>query len=73
MVSEINNQNALKSIDQSDYLKTFKSLLQKKMGTSPTSTNRAAKASLYRFLISKGYESELIGQHINLNLNDNES
>lgn len=49
---------ALKEIDYELYLKNLKHLCKlKKKGLSST---QADKAKLYRFLLSKGYESDLI-------------
>ncbi|PKP51094.1 MAG: hypothetical protein CVT95_01650 [Bacteroidetes bacterium HGW-Bacteroidetes-12] len=47
-------------IDEGDYLKTIKELIEKKIFLLKEIDETKKKEKLYRYLLSKGYESELI-------------
>ena len=53
-------QSALKEIDNALYVKTVRGLLAKKMASIQESNSFEKKARAARFVIGKGYESELV-------------
>ena len=59
-VSKRNLATALKEIDRSDYIKTLKDLIQKKAAQTTEQNQYKRKNLIARFVISKGYESELV-------------
>jgi regulatory protein len=50
----------LKEIDSSDYSKTLKSLIRKKASQTAERNPFKRKSTIARYVISKGYESELV-------------
>lgn len=54
----------LKEIDPDDYLKTMVSLLKKKLATLKQPEPLVRKHKVARFLIGKGYESEMVWQQL---------
>lgn len=56
---------ALKTIDYELYLENLKGLFQQKAKTLGNSRNERAK--IYRYLLSKGYESKLVMEILNSN------
>ncbi len=59
-VSKRNLATALKEIDRTDYLKTLKDLIEKKAAQTTEQNQYKRKNLIARFVISKGYESELV-------------
>lgn len=59
-VSKRNLATALKEIDRSDYIKTLKDLIKKKAAQTTEQNQYKRKNLIARFVISKGYESELV-------------
>ena len=59
-VSKRNLAIALKEIDRSDYIKTLKNLIKKKAALTTEQNQYKRKNLIARFVISKGYESELV-------------
>lgn len=72
-VSEINIRQALQSIDEKEYIQTLRNLIQKKIKTSGSRQSLTVKAAVYRYLISKGFEPELVMEQIQTNFNEHES
>ncbi len=64
-ISEYNINRALKDIDEKDYAITLKALIKKKAATLKGLTPFEKRNKLARFLISKGYESELVWDVLN--------
>lgn len=64
-ISEYNIKQAMKEIDEPEYLKMLKKIIQKKSVTLRGLTVYEKKNKLYRFLITKGYETELVGNILN--------
>ena len=54
----------LEEIDGEEYLKTFLELLKKKWKNTSETNQLKKKGKVCRYLIGKGYESELIYSHI---------
>lgn len=63
-VSNYSIQKALKEIDNAEYWNTLELLVEKKRDEiqSKKENEWVKKGEIYRFLISKGYESELINE-----------
>ena len=59
-VSKRNITTALKEIDRVEYTKTLKSLINKKASQTAEQNSFKRKNLIARFVISKGYESELV-------------
>ena len=59
-VSKRNITTALKEIDRVEYTKTLKSLINKKASQTTEQNSFKRKNLIARFVISKGYESELV-------------
>ena len=59
-VSKRNITTALKEIDRVEYTKTLKSLIDKKASQTTEQNSFKRKNLIARFVISKGYESELV-------------
>jgi regulatory protein len=57
-------QEALKEIDDQEYIQSLNDLIDKKMRLSSEKNSAKLKASLIRYLYSKGYESELIYEEL---------
>lgn len=57
---------ALWEIDEEEYMENLHSLLNKKR-REMSSNNKSEKLKLYRYLMSKGYEGDLVYQEINRN------
>lgn len=65
-VSEYSITKALKTIEEKDYQTTLNRLLEKKMNLIKSKNTIQLRATLYKYLLSKGYEPE----RINTSLND---
>ncbi len=72
-VSERNIRIALESLDEKDYQKTLRELTRKKITSLGGKPNLRIKAALYRYLLSKGFEPEVVMEQINRNFNEHES
>ena len=59
-VSKRNITTALKEIDRVEYTKTLKSLINKKASQTTEQNSFKRKNLIARFVISKGYETELV-------------
>ena len=59
-VSKRNITTALKEIDRVEYTKTLKSLINKKASQTTEQNSFKRKNLIARFVISKGFESELV-------------
>jgi len=65
-ISEYCIKKALKEIDVDEYMKTLHKLAEKKwQGLCTEKSKLTAKAKLYRYLIQKGYENDLVQDVIN--------
>jgi len=65
-VSDYCIKKALKEIDADEYIKTLHKIAEKKwQGLCITKNKIAAKAGLYRYLVQKGYENDLVQDAIN--------
>ena len=64
-ISEYSINQALKEINEKDYKKTLKNLLEKKEKTLKGLTVFEKKNKLARFLAAKGYETELVWDKLN--------
>lgn len=65
-VSSYNIKTALQEINDDDYLKTLQKIAEKKLGLIQESNSFKKKNKLSTFLISKGFESELVYKVVNL-------
>ncbi|MBL7900465.1 MAG: RecX family transcriptional regulator [Bacteroidia bacterium] len=72
-VSAPNIQKALESLDEKDYQTTLRELTLKRIKTSGSRPTLRVKASVYRYLLSKGFEPEAVMEQINRNFNEHES
>jgi regulatory protein len=72
-VSEPNIQLALQNINENEYQQTLKNLIQKKIKLSGNRSTHNLKASVYRYMLSKGFEPELVMEQINNNFSEHES
>ncbi len=72
-VSAPNIQLALADIDETEYKKTIEKLVLKKLKTFGSQLTASQKASIYRYLISKGFETDLVMEQINRNFSEDES
>ncbi len=64
-VSDYCIKNAIKKIDDTDYLKTFQKLAAQKMKTLKSEKNIfIKKRKLQDFLLMKGYESDLVNEEV---------
>lgn len=59
-----NIATGLKEIDSSDYSKTLKSLIKKKSAQTSESNQFKRRNLIARFVIGKGYESELVWEMV---------
>ena len=59
-ISIYNIKSALNEIDENDYLKTLYSIAEKKLPSIKERNNYKKRGKLSVFLISKGYESNLV-------------
>jgi regulatory protein len=64
-VSKRNITTALKELDRVEYIKTLKSLIDKKSAQTIEQNSFKRKNLIARFIISKGYESELVWEMLN--------
>ncbi len=64
-ISDYNINQALKEIDDTEYKKTLKRIIQKKTVTLKGLTSFEKKNKLARHLITKGYETELVWNTLN--------
>ncbi|MCY4781232.1 regulatory protein RecX [Sphingobacterium sp. UT-1RO-CII-1] len=58
-------RQALSSIDLDEYEEKLKDIIKKKIGKSPNNLPLTERTKLYRFLLSRGFEPELILQQLN--------
>lgn len=65
-ISSYNIKSALAEINDDDYLKTLQKIAKKKLGLIQESNSFKKKTKLSTFLISKGFESELVYKVVNL-------
>ncbi len=72
-VSEPNIKAALQSIDEIEYKRTLHQLVQKKIKSSGSRQTLSLKASVYRYLVSKGFEPDGVMEQINSNFSEHES
>ncbi|MCU0359973.1 MAG: RecX family transcriptional regulator [Bacteroidia bacterium] len=72
-VSEPNIQMALDSIDETAYKNTIQQLAEKRLKTSGNRHIALLKASVYRYLTAKGFESDLVMEQINTTFDTHES
>jgi len=63
-------QRGLNEIEQTDYSKTLKALLKKKLTESREENHFKKRDKVARFAIGKGYESELVWEYIRDLLSD---
>ncbi|HQQ93840.1 MAG TPA: regulatory protein RecX [Bacteroidia bacterium] len=63
-ISAPNINLALTEIEENEYLRTMRELAEKKRREKATASPIMLQAAIYRFLLSKGYEAELIQHHI---------
>jgi regulatory protein len=64
-VSKRNITTALRELDRVEYIKTLKSLIHKKSAQTIEQNSFKRKNLIARFVISKGYESELVWEMLN--------
>jgi regulatory protein len=65
-VSDYCIKKALTEIDEEEYIETLKTLAEKKLKELKSEKNIfTRKQKIYRYLVQKGYESELAGETIN--------
>ncbi|WP_456463085.1 regulatory protein RecX [Lutibacter sp.] len=64
-ISTYNIKSALKEINEKDYLETLQKISEKKLALIKESNTFKKKNKLATFLISKGYESELVYKIVN--------
>jgi regulatory protein len=64
-VSKRNITTALRELDRVEYIKTLKSLIDKKSAQTIEQNSFKRKNLIARFIISKGYESELVWEMLN--------
>lgn len=65
-VSSVCIQKGLEEIDESDYLETLQSLLEKKNALLKDKNQFVRKKKIVDFLIRKGYESELVWERVHI-------
>lgn len=63
-ISDYILQKAIKEIEADDYVTTIDKLIEKKMRNLKPMNGSQKSASLFRYLYSKGYESDLIQKRI---------
>lgn len=61
-ISSYNIKSALKEIDENDYLNTLHSIAEKKLPSIKETNSYKKKNKLSSFLLSKGFESNLVYQ-----------
>ncbi len=71
-VSDCCIQKGMEEIDDEEYLKTLKKIMDKKKSTIKSSNQYEQKFKLSKYLISKGYEPELVWQLIEVSSVQNE-
>ncbi len=64
-VSEKNIETGLKEIEEKDYRTTIKKLIQKKLPSLKQKTPFEQKGKLAQYLMTKGYEAELVWNILN--------
>jgi regulatory protein len=64
-VSEKNIETGLKEIEEKDYRKTLQKLIQKKLPSLKLKTPFEQKGKLAQYLMTKGYEAELVWSILN--------
>ncbi|TSA51005.1 MAG: RecX family transcriptional regulator [Sphingobacteriales bacterium] len=64
-VSEKNIETGLKEIEEKDYRTTIKKLIQKKLASVKELNNFQKKGKLAQYLMTKGYEAELVWNILN--------
>ncbi len=65
-ISPYNIKTALKEINEEDYFKTLQSIAEKKIVLIKEPNSFKKKSKLTTFLISKGYETQLIYKIVNI-------
>lgn len=63
-------KETLSGINEEDYSERLKKLISKKLVNKEGTDRRKLFASVYRYMVSKGYESELIIKELNSQLGD---
>jgi regulatory protein len=69
-VSDYCINKALKSIDANDYEKTLKSQVEKKLSTLNYNDRKKQYYTTLKYLVSKGFESDLVTHYLNLTLDN---
>jgi len=64
-ISEYCIKKGLSEIDASEYFATAKRLAEKRIGEKNLKINKEIKNNIYKYLIQKGYESNIIIEIIN--------
>jgi len=64
-ISEYNIKTALQEIDEDDYIETLGGIAKKKLNLLKESNTFKKKNKLVTFLLSKGYETELVYKTVN--------
>lgn len=72
-VSELNITGALEQIEAEDYLRCLDALFRKKLSELRLKGPAQQKAGVYRFLVSKGFEPDLIHKRLQQHFSDHES
>lgn len=67
-VSDYCINRAMKEIDPDEYDKTISELLEKKLATTGTEDRKKAFYTALKYLVSRGFESDLVSQQLNLAL-----
>ncbi|MBL7933164.1 MAG: RecX family transcriptional regulator [Bacteroidia bacterium] len=70
-VSDYSLKNALQSIDENEYLETIEKLIQKKLETSKSLEDQKKKYQVTKYLISRGFEADIVTQQLNKILKGN--
>lgn len=63
-VSEYSINKALKEIDEENYILNLQEVLEKKRTSVTGKTAYEIRAKIFQYLLSKGYEAELINEHL---------
>jgi regulatory protein len=69
-ISELNIQNGLEEIDETEYIDVLKSLLVKKVRQIKTKDKFTLQRKLATFAIGKGYEPDLVWKTVKVVMNE---